>query len=583
MTVRQRTQRKSLGAVTHRRTCVQRATCRSAVDQGASAVLESISITLVLLLAVVLSGLASRLLPLSIPTPLVQIMFGWMIASLTGLRVELDPEIFFLLFVPPLLFLDGWRVQKEQMLKDRAVILNLALGLVVFTVIGVGYFVHWMIPALPLAIAFALAAVLSPTDPIAVSAIAARVPIPKRMRHILEGESLLNDATGLVCFRFATAAALTGTFSPQAAALNFLWVALGGVFIGVAITWATARAKDWVTRKVGEESGSQIIISLLIPFAAYLLAESLHCSGILAAVSAGVTMSVVEASGQALPITRLGRHSVWDTVQFAANGIIFVLLGEQLPGILAAADETVLLTGRAESWWLLIYIAAIYSGLVALRFGWVWVSLSLTVLGAKFSSWEAQRPNWRLVAAASLAGVRGAITLAAVLTLPLSLSDGAAFPGRDLAIVLAMGVIITSLLVASIGLPFLLRGLDVPNVPSHDAEDNRARVIASEAAIAEIERLQNALPADHQSVDAHGVAAKLITEFYRSRIEARSLQGETAVLARENEALEKGMRIAAVKAERVAILQLLKKREIGSETARKLVRELDLLETRYES
>lgn len=550
---------------------------------GASAVLESISITLVLLLAVVLSGFASRLLPLSIPKPLVQIAFGWMIASVTGLRVELDPEIFFLLFVPPLLFLDGWRIQKEQMFKDRAVILNLALGLVVFTVIGVGYFVHWMIPALPLAVAFALAAVLSPTDPIAVSAIAARVPIPKRMRHILEGESLLNDASGLVCFRFATAAALTGTFSLQAAALNFLWVALGGIAIGVGITWVTARAKDWITRKVGEESGSQIIISLLIPFAAYLVAESLHCSGILAAVAAGVTMSIVEASGQATPITRLGRHSVWDTVQFAANGIIFVLLGEQLPGILAAANETVLLTGHRESWWLLIYVAAIYSGLVALRFGWVWVSLSLTVLGARFGGWEAQPPNGRLVAATSLAGVRGAITLAAVLTLPVALSDGAAFPGRDLAIVLAMGVIIASLLVASVGLPLLLRGLDVPNVPANDAEDNRARVIAAEAAIAEIERLQNELPKDHQNADAHGVAAKLITEFYRSRIEARSLEGETAALARENEALEKSMRIAAVKAERTAILQLLKARQIGSETARKLVRELDLLETRYES
>lgn len=545
--------------------------------------MDSISITLVLLLAVVLSGFASRLLPLPIPKPLMQIAFGWMIASVTDLRVELDPEIFFLLFVPPLLFLDGWRIQKEHMLRDRAVILNLALGLVVFTVIGVGYFVHWMIPAMPLAVAFALAAVLSPTDPIAESAIAARVPIPKRMRHILEGESLLNDASGLVCFRFATAAALTGAFSLQAAALNFLWVALGGVGVGVGITWVTARAKDWMTRRVGEESGSQIIISLLIPFAAYLVAESLHCSGILAAVAAGVTMSVVEASGQAMPVTRLGRHSVWDTVQFAANGIIFVLLGEQLPGMLAVAGETVLITGHDQSWWLLIYVAAIYAGLVALRFGWVWVSLSLTLLGAKFGGWEAQRPHWRLVAATSLAGVRGAITLAAVLTLPLSLTGGAAFPGRDLAIVLAMGVIIASLLAASVSLPLLLRGLEMPELPADDAQANRARVVAAEAAIAEIERLQNELPAGHHNIDAHGVAAKLITEFYRSRIEARSHEGQAAALARENEALEKSMRIAAVKAERMAILRLLKAGQIGSEAARKLVRELDLLETRFES
>ncbi|MDE1156156.1 MAG: sodium:proton antiporter [Acidobacteriaceae bacterium] len=253
--------------------------------------LESITIGLVMLLAVILSGTISRLLPLAIPLPLIQIALGAAIAGVTGGGVELQPDIFFLLFLPPLLFLDGWRIPKEGLFRDKAVILELALGLVVFTVIGLGFLIHWMIPAMPLAVAFALAAIVSPTDPVAVSAIAQRVTIPPRLMHILEGESLLNDASGLVCMRFAVAAAVTGAFSVTDAVGTFLWVAIGGVAIGFGVTWLVVRVKDTVSRKLGEEPGAQILISLLIPFGAYLIAEHLHCSGILAAVAAGVTMS----------------------------------------------------------------------------------------------------------------------------------------------------------------------------------------------------------------------------------------------------------------------------------------------------
>ncbi|TVV70751.1 Na+/H+ antiporter, partial [Sphingomonas solaris] len=182
---------------------------------------------MILLVAVVVSGGIARALPVAIPAPLVQIALGAVVGLVAGLRVELDPELFLLLFLPPLLFLDGWRIPKDELLKDISTVAELALGLVLLTVVGMGFFIHWMIPAMPLAVAFALAAVVSPTDPIAVSAIAARVPIPRRMMHILEGESLLNDASGLVCLRFAVAATLTGSFSATGAALDFLWVAAG--------------------------------------------------------------------------------------------------------------------------------------------------------------------------------------------------------------------------------------------------------------------------------------------------------------------------------------------------------------------
>ena len=173
--------------------------------------METIAVALCLLVAVVVSGGLARMSPLALPPPIVQIALGAFIAAVANLGVELQPDIFFLLFLPPLLFLDGWRIPKERLLRDKETILALALGLVVFTVVGAGYFINWMIPAMPLAVAFALAAIVSPTDPIAVSAIATRVPIPKRLMHVLEGESLLNDASGLVCMRFAIAAALTGT------------------------------------------------------------------------------------------------------------------------------------------------------------------------------------------------------------------------------------------------------------------------------------------------------------------------------------------------------------------------------------
>src|ERR1700733_38494 len=197
----------------------------------------TITVALFLLLAVAVSGAFARMFPLLLPLPLVQIGFGAAIASVANLGVELQPDIFFLLFLPPLLFLDGWRIPKAGLFRDKGTILQLALGLVVFTVVGVGFFINWMIPEMPVAIAFALAAIVSPTDAVAVSAIAARVPVPKRLMHILESESLLNDASGLVCMRFAVVAAVTGKFSFMDALGTFTWLATGGVMIGLALTW----------------------------------------------------------------------------------------------------------------------------------------------------------------------------------------------------------------------------------------------------------------------------------------------------------------------------------------------------------
>ncbi|MDB5792613.1 MAG: Na+/H+ antiporter [Massilia sp.] len=541
--------------------------------------MDSVGVVLAMLLAVIGSGYLVRMLPFGVPLPLVQIALGATIAGVFGHGVTLDPEIFFLLFLPPLLFLDGWRIPKVGLFRDKGTILELALGLVVFTVLGAGFLIHWLVPAMPLPVAFALAAIVAPTDPVAVASITARVPVPRRLMHILEGESLLNDATGLVCFRFAVAAAVTGAFSLASASLTFLWVALAGVACGVAITLAASFAQRVISARVGEEPGSPILVNLLIPFGAYLAAEHIEASGILAAVAAGVTMSYVELSGRAQATTRVRRAVVWDTVQFALNGVMFVLLGEQLPDIVERALRNAGPDARMTPLSLLGTALTISLVLILLRLVWVWVSLRLTLLNARRHGQQVYKPNFRLVIATSLAGVRGAITMAGVLTLPLTLPGGAPFPGRDLAIFYASAVIIVSLLVASIGLPRVLRGLEVPEESLEAAEEDRARHDAAMAAIAAIEKAGHGHLDKEDDADVYASAIDHVRGIYEHRLGA----GGTYDPARTRvaEEAEREYRLAALQAERRAILALVHGRTLSDETARKLLREIDLVEARY--
>lgn len=543
--------------------------------------MHSIEIVLAMLLAVLASGYLQRMLPVSLPLPLVQIGLGAAIAGVSDEGVVLEPDIFFLLFLPPLLFLDGWRIPKDGLFRDRGVILPLAFGLVVFTVVGAGLLLHWMIPAMPLAVAFALAAIVSPTDPVAVASIAKRAPIPRRLLHILEGESLLNDASGLVCFRFAVAAAMTGGFSLAQATATFVWVAVAGLGIGVGFTLLASRAQNLLSRRFGEESGTPILVSLLIPFGAYLLAEEAHASGILAAVAAGITMSYVELTGRALATTRVQRTAVWDMLQFTLNGVVFVLLGEQLPGILREAAGSVQEAGHANPWWLAVYALALSLGLLLLRLAWVWVSMRASVHVARRRGETRAHAHWRVVVASSLAGVRGAITLAGVMTLPLALPDGSEFPARDLAIFLATSVILLSLVVASVGLPRLLVGLRLPEEDDDAQQVEFARREAAIAAIAAIDRAQHAFPGDSADTDLHVQASVRVMALYEHRLDDRGGTAIDAATLRKADHAERELRLAGLDAERRTIYELARHRRISDEVARRLVREIDLLETRY--
>ncbi len=545
--------------------------------------MHTIEVVLAMLVAVVASGYLVRILPFSLPLPLVQIGLGALISGVFKRGHALEPDMFFLLFLPPLLFLDGWRIPKQGLFRDKGAILELAFGLVVFTVVGAGLLIHWLIPAMPLAVAFALAAIISPTDPVAVGAIASRVPIPKRLMHILEGESLLNDASGLVCFRFAVAAVMTGSFSLAQASLTFLWVAFAGLAIGVAVTLGVSTFQRWLWRSFGEEPGAALLVNLLIPFAAYLLAEEFNASGILAAVAAGITMSYVELTGRISGSMRVQRAAVWNTVQFSFNGIMFVLPGEQLPGIVQRAADTISVTGHREWWWLAIYVLAINAMLVVLRLAWVWLSLRWNLLRARWRGEErASQTSWRVVLAMSVAGVRGAITLAGVLTLPLMVPGGEPFPARDLVIFLAASVILVSLLGASLLLPRLLRGLELPKDDDSRRVEDLARKLSSKAALAAVEKTRQQL-VDGQTttnVQLYNDAAARVSLLYQRNLEKGQGPDEDPEKVRRMEQAYRSLRSAGLTAEREELFRLTRHGQIPDEVARKLIRNLDLLESR---
>lgn len=263
-------------------------------------------------------------------------------------------------------------------------------------------------------------------------------------------------------------------------------------------------------------------------------------------------MGPSETAGEVGAITRIRRTTIWDTIQFAANGIIFVLLGEQLPELLSGAVAIVQSIGHRDPWWLALYVVAINVGLAALRFLWVWLSFSLTLF--RQGHWR-RVPNWRIVAAMSFCGVRRATTLAGVLTLPLAMSDGSAFPSRELAIFLAMGVIITSLIVPSIGLPLLLRGLSLPPEPSHLAQENAVRIAAAEAAVAAVQRAEHAMAEGRADADLYVAAASRVMDLYRQRIELRQSSTDEAVSRDRLERIERELRMIALRAERAEILR----------------------------
>lgn len=534
---------------------------------------------LILILVVSLSGVVTRMLPFQIPLPLMQIAVGALLAWPSfGLHVDFDPELFLVLFIPPLLFADGWKTPTREFLHHGREILGLALVLVLLTVVGIGYLIYMMVPGIPLVAAFALAAVLSPTDAVALGGIVGKGRIPKSIMGVLEGEALMNDASGLVSLKFAIAVAMgTMIFTVGGASVEFLKVAIGGLMAGVAVTWLYSKSLRIMSRWSGDDPATQIVFLLLLPFASYLIAEHIGVSGILAAVAAGMTISQSGIIRNAPLAMRLRANSVWAMLEFVFNGMVFIMLGLQLPGILKNSLDQATHDASIVTWHLFADVGIIYFALLLLRFVWLWVmkNISNRFLKKKpllFGSYST-RELW----IASFAGVRGAITLAGVLSIPLFLSDGTAFPSRYQLVFLATGVILFSLIAGVIALPFLLKGVIVADGSAYREEERMAKSIAAEVAIESLHKMEERLAADaEENIDEQTL--KEISSRVIGTLRRRTANKDDMETALKLENLERRFRLTALRAERGELYHLRATQKISNETLQKLLHDLDLLE-----
>ncbi|HAY0634668.1 TPA: Na+/H+ antiporter [Serratia marcescens] len=534
---------------------------------------------LILILVVSLSGVVTRMLPFQVPLPLMQIAIGALLAwPHFGLHVDFDPELFLVLFIPPLLFADGWKTPTREFLHHGREILGLALVLVLITVVGVGYLIYAMVPGIPLVAAFALAAVLSPTDAVALSGIVGKGRIPKPIMGVLEGEALMNDASGLVSLKFAIAVAMgTMVFTVGGATLEFLKVAIGGLLAGVAVTWTYSKSLRVMSRWSGDDPATQIVFLLLLPFASYLIAEHIGVSGILAAVAAGMTISQSGVIRNAPLAMRLRANSVWAMLEFVFNGMVFIMLGLQLPGILETSILQAELDPTIQTWYLFADVATIYAALLVLRFTWLWIMKKTSNRFMKKRPLQFGDYSTRELWVASFAGVRGAITLAGVLSIPLLLSDGTAFPARYQLVFIAAGVILLSLIVGVLALPLLLRGVQVADKSASKQEVRMAIAMAAEVAIESVNKMEERLVADtEENLDPQVLkeVSSRVTGMLRRRIASKD-DIENA-LAMEN--LERRFRLTALRAERGELYHLRATQKISNETLQKLLHDLDLLE-----
>lgn len=473
----------------------------------------------------------------------------------------------------------GWLEDAtREFLEHGREIFGLALALVLVTVVGIGFLIYWLVPGIPLIPAFALAAVLSPTDAVALSGIVGEGRIPKKIMGILQGEALMNDASGLVSLKFAVAVAMgTMVFTVGGATLEFFKVAIGGILAGFVVSWLYGRSLRFLSRWGGDEPATQIVLLFLLPFASYLIAEHIGVSGILAAVAAGMTITRSGVMRRAPLAMRLRANSTWAMLEFVFNGMVFLLLGLQLPGILESSLAAAEADPNVETWMLFTDIVLIYAALMLVRFGWLWAmkKFSLRFLKKKpmeFASWTS-----REILIASFAGVRGAITLAGVLSIPLLLPDGSGFPARYELVFLAAGVILFSLFVGVIMLPLLLQHLEVADHAQQLKEERIARAATAEVAIVAIQKMEERLAADtEENIDNQlltEVSSRVIGNL-RRRADGRN-DVESSI---QEENLERRFRLAALRSERAELYHLRATREISNETLQKLLHDLDLME-----
>jgi len=520
-----------------------------------------------LLLLLLIAGLSvvGRWLPWP---QLITYLFGGVAAAfLPGFpRFDLDPSFFFLCFLPPLLFSDGWLMPLREFVRAKRPILLLATGLVTFTTLAVGLVAHWLVPGLPLSMAFALGAVVSPTDAVSVNAVTERLKVSARLTTILDGESLMNDATGLVAFKFALAAAVAGGFSLGGMALEFALLSVGGFAVGLGAGYGIGRLRDLLRHLHSSDMYIEITLSLMTPYAAYLLAEWMGVSGVLSVVAAGLY------SGWRDPVrmdaeTRQEANGVWSLLLFWLNGVAFVLLGLQFPALFSAVSR------QFTAPHLLGLTAAVAGTAVLARIVWVFPGAYVPFLFAGVRRRETPPPVPD-VFVVSWAGMRGTVTLAAALSIPLFRPDGSPFPGRDIVIFLAFGVIAATLLVQGTTLEAIIRRLGLREDENRPREERLARMTAVEAGL----RTLRAVEASELTPDQDAALGIVISE-YEQRLAVLTAEGETRRSARRRRSAGHRYRLAALEAERRAVDGLWRSGAIIDEVHRPLQQLLDYEES----
>ena len=411
--------------------------------------------------AVLLSSFLSRFLP-RISTPLVQIVLGLIASQMPFFPdVQLDPELFLVLFIAPLLYLEAHEINKSQLLKSLKLSLSFAIGLAIFTMVVVGFSLHTLWPMFPLAAALALGAALGPTDAVAVSSLSHEATLTQRQIGVLKGESLFNDASGIVGFQFAIAAAVTGQFRVGEAAWEFLITFFGGAvfgcIVGVLANWVfeSSRQLGW------ETTTTRILMELFLPFLLYLGAEAVHVSGILSVVAAGLVIRFDRTGiGPNVARTNIVASSVWSVLSFSLNGAVFILLGMLLPGAMRASWDNPMVSNYT----LLAVILCVSTLIVGLRFLWVSGMLRLARAQDSHKRRRMTPERWRSAAVMTFGGAKGTITLSLMFTIPYTIADGEWFPMRDELIFIAGGVIIVTLLLSNFLLPVIApnKAKDVP-------------------------------------------------------------------------------------------------------------------------
>ena len=503
---------------------------------------------LIMLLAVLLSNLINRFIP-ALSAPLVQMALGMVIWMLPfgafGFEFELDSDLFFLLFISPLIFRAGYTFDKKTLWDMKNPILNAAVLLVFITVITIGIIFHILVPVIPLAASFALIGALGPTDDVAVSAVAKRVSVPDKIMGILGGESIVNDASGIVCFQFAIAAMITGSFSPSEAAFQFVLVGIGGILLGYMMTWLKyAIVKRLRVLGIGNVT-LHILLDVLTPFIIFIIAEQLSVSGILAVFAAGITHAFMREKFNPETIKlNIAMDSVWDFVVFSLEGIVFVMLGAQLPEILKTINSGAFPISTVEIAGCILLLMFLF---LVLRFLW-WV---ITVPKMRYQ--ETENPTSKLRAAFifSFAGVRGAVTLACVMSIPFFLDDGTAFPERDLIILVASGVIVVSMLISNFLLPLVV------GKKSEEKQSSDEKAAYFEIIQGVISQLKS------EATEENRLATEIVVQSYSKRIFAA--RGKRTL--HDNTKIEKEIRAQIYIWEEENTLALLNKGDISKEAA----------------